>query len=89
VKRGYRGVEVPQVCGVAFETTPAWIWVLGLSDWHKIYLSDVDELRLQQYHSGTWEFVKAQIMIIPKDQIPFSSQKTKFHFHPKQLGFGL
>lgn len=51
-------------CGLSFESWPAWIWAFRLSDWDTIYVTDADELRLRQYHSSTWSFVKDKIKII-------------------------
>lgn len=62
-------MAVPQVCGVTFESFPAWIWAFRLSDWEGIYLTDSDELRLRQYHGETWAFLENRMRIISKHQV--------------------
>jgi hypothetical protein len=40
VKRGFRGKMEPKTSGLAFESHPAWIWALQLSDWLMIVITD-------------------------------------------------
>lgn len=70
IKRGHRGAITPQVCGFTFEACPAWLWAVRLSDWETIYITDTDEVKLRQYHSSTWSFVKDRLSIILSHQVP-------------------
>jgi hypothetical protein len=69
VKRGFRGAATLQVCGVSLEICPLWICSLLLSNWKTIYATDFDEVRLQQYYSTTWTFVKVIVLIISRQEI--------------------
>ena len=64
VKRGFRDQSEPLSCGIVFESMPAWLWALRLSDWAKIYITDTDELRLRQYHLSTWTQVSNRLKIV-------------------------
>jgi hypothetical protein len=64
VKRGFVDNAVPLMCGIRFESSPAWFWALRLSDWEAIYITDTDELRLRQYHQPTWLHTKDKLRIV-------------------------
>ena len=80
VKRGFRDRTEPLSCGVAFESNPAWIWSLRLSDWEEIYITDVDELRLRQYHHSTWVHTKDRLKIVASIQDATRSESVKVWF---------
>ena len=64
VKRGFSGKAEPLTCGIMFESNPAWVWALRLSDWEAIAITDTDELRLRQYHLSTWSLVSDRLRIV-------------------------
>ena len=64
VKRGFSGKSRPMVCGLSFESLPAWFWALRLSDWEAIVVLDTDEVRLRQYYNTTWAQVAEKLRIV-------------------------
>ena len=50
VKRGFRSIRDPKVCGVSFESLPVWLWTLRPKDWSQIFITGPDEARLRQVH---------------------------------------
>jgi hypothetical protein len=64
VKQGFRAPMSPKICGVAFESVPAWLWVARLSDFSQIYVSDPDSQRLLKEFATTWEQFKDKLRII-------------------------
>ena len=58
------GSSEPLICGVKFESTPAWIWALRLSDWKEILIGDTDERRLRQCYPSTWCHVKDKLNVV-------------------------
>lgn len=65
IKRGFRSLESNHlVCGVSFENDPVWLWTLRPKEWHTIYITEPDELRLRQAHPVLWSQVKALLSIV-------------------------
>ena len=55
VKRGFRSVGTPKVCGVSFEVHPLWLWTLRPSDWSEVWMSAAILVRLSETHAPTLE----------------------------------
>jgi hypothetical protein len=77
VKRGYRDIMSPKVCGIMFEGEPAWLWAIRLSDFSSILITQSNALTLQQNHFATWEKVKAKLTVIDDSEVGL---KTTAHF---------
>ena len=68
VKRGFRGSMEPKTCGILFESLPAWMWAIRLSDWESVVITDTDEARLRQYHRSTWSLLRDKLKIVRLSQ---------------------
>ena len=54
VKRGFREVGKPKVCGISFDLHPLWLWTLRPSEWSEIWISVETDIRLKETHRETW-----------------------------------
>ncbi|KAI2498994.1 hypothetical protein MHU86_15498 [Fragilaria crotonensis] len=68
-KCGHREASAQRVCGMSFEELPLWFWAVRLAEWSEIHITDVDEVRLRQYHLSTWEFAQSKLVIIGEDKV--------------------
>lgn len=59
----------PLVCGMSFDSLPAWLWSFRLSDWSAILITDADEHRLRQFHVSTWSFWKDKFEIVKAEGV--------------------
>ena len=55
IKRGFRSVGTPKVCGVSFECHPLWLWTLRPSDWSEVWMTAESLDRLSTTHALTLE----------------------------------
>ena len=63
-KRGYREAMMTRVCGVSFEGLPVWLWAMRLGEWSTIYISEMCEVKLRQYHAATRDLVHSKLIIM-------------------------
>jgi hypothetical protein len=69
VKRGHMALSEPLVCGLSFDSLPAWLWSFRFSDWAAILLTDTDERRLRQYHVSTWSFWRVKLIVVEPGEV--------------------
>ena len=50
IKRGFRAMRDPKICGVSFESLPVWLWALRPKEWSEIFITESDERRIHQAH---------------------------------------
>lgn len=85
VKRGFRSAPEPRICGISFESLPAWLWAFRLSDWSSILITDSDEAKLRQYHESTWTHVQSKLIIVQVSRLTSASVTAAIWFgcgHP-------
>ena len=63
VKRGFRALPVPRICGVTFEGPPAWLWSLRMNDWSSILIPPNDANLLRRDYETTWTVFQPKLVI--------------------------
>ena len=87
IKRGHYGNLDPKICGASFESTPAWIWSLRLSDWETIVIPVDDEVRLRQFYHATWLLVKDKLKLVSSARDPGLKESVHVWFVSGTKGF--
>jgi hypothetical protein len=70
VKRGFREVVQPIVCGVIFETLPAWLWAIRSSEFSTIVCPQANAAELKHSYASTWKSFESKLLIIAADKVP-------------------
>jgi hypothetical protein len=66
VKRGFRAICDPKVCGVSFENLPVWLWTLRPIEWSTIFITETDEARIHQTHPELWTRLSGKFLRVTK-----------------------
>lgn len=53
IKRGFRAMGVPKICGISFDIHPVWLWTLRPSEWNEVWMSEETNLKLMEMHLET------------------------------------
>ena len=88
IKRGHYGhAESSKICGASFESVPAWIWSLRLSDWEAIVIPAADEVRLRQFYHPTWLLLRDKLKIVASVRDPGLDDSVNVWFVSGSKGF--
>lgn len=69
VKRGFRSPVDPKSCGVMFESVPAWLWAIRLSEVSKIFLTHEAEMVLRTGFETTWAHFRDKLVVVAPAQV--------------------
>ena len=63
VKRGFRSLSTPRICGVVSVGHPVWLWSLRICDWSEIRIPRSCETDLRRNYTTTWQQWKSKFVI--------------------------